>query len=282
MARGAPLRSVAMGQPALPLPVVVVCLPAGKPQWCVQDALRGRAIVRVVKSLGELDAALRHERAAITAVVVGSRDADGALAAPVVREITAALPGLPIVAYCRAGIEHSPDIRSLAAAGVHDFLFEGVDDSGVALRAVLASAGRTCAAETVLAALKPHLPARLHRFAEYALSYPEQALTVSVVANMLGVHRKTLFNYCIEERLPPPSELLVWYRLLLAAHLLASTARTIESVALEMEFPSDTSLRNMMKRHTGLRAGEVRERGGLACVLEMFGERLTRGATGAE
>jgi AraC-like DNA-binding protein len=279
MARGAPLRSEANTQLAVQLPVVVACLAERKAQWCVQDALRGRAAVCLVKSLAELNTVLRHETAVIAAVIVGSRDASGAMAAPVVREITARTPSLVLVAYCKAGIEHSPDIRALAAAGVHEFLFQGVDDSGVALRAVLAAAGRTCAAETVMAAVRPHLPIQLHRFAEYCLSYPEQVLSVSAVAKMLGEHRKTVFNHCIEQGLPPPSELLVWCRLLLAAHLLASTTRTIESVALELEFPSDTSLRNMMKRHTGLTASEARDRGGMACVLDALKSRLAQTRT---
>ena len=48
---------------------------------------------------------------------------------------------------------------------------------------------------------------------------------------------------------------------------MASTCRTIESIALQLEFPSDTSLRNMMKRYTGLKASEVRQRGGARCVV---------------
>jgi methylphosphotriester-DNA--protein-cysteine methyltransferase len=80
----------------------------------------------------------------------------------------------------------------------------------------------------------------------------------------------------VEEGLPPPSELLVWCRLLLVSHLLATTVRTVESVAMELEFPSDTALRNTIKRYTGMRASEVRERGGLVCMLQAFRDRLAQ------
>jgi AraC-like DNA-binding protein len=280
MARGAALHREAGIHPATLLPIVVGCLGEKHAQWWVQDALRGRATVHLVNSVTDLMRELKQDTGQIVAVIVGAQDNAGTPAAPVVRQITAELPKLPVVAYCHAGVEHSAEILALATAGVHELLFERAGDSGVALRAVLASAARTCAAEAVLAALAPCLPSRLQPFLESALGYPEKACTVSAIARMLGVHRKTLFNQCIESQLPPPSELLIWCRLLLAAHLLAVTLRTVESVALELQFPSDTSLRNMMKRHVGLTSSEVREHGGLVCVLEAFRGRLAQRQAG--
>jgi transcriptional regulator GlxA family with amidase domain len=67
---------------------------------------------------------------------------------------------------------------------------------------------------------------------------------------------------------PPPQELLAWCRLSVVAELLSTTPRTIESIALQLDFPSDTALRNMMKRYTGLRATDVRTRGGIRCVMD--------------
>jgi hypothetical protein len=41
-----------------------------------------------------------------------------------------------------------------------------------------------------------------------------------------------------------------------------------------VEFASATALRNMLRRYTGLRPQQVRERGGLRCVVEAFRRSL--------
>jgi AraC-like DNA-binding protein len=236
--------------------------------------LRGRAEIRFAENFGELRELLRHLTGEIGAVIVCPSDRAGMPAATILREIARARPDVPLVAYCRAGVEHSADIRGLAAAGVHEYLFAGIDDSGIALRAVLDSARRECATDAVLQRLGPLLPKRLQTFAEYCLAQPATTKSVAGVASMLGVNRKTLVNHCAQEGCPPPAELIAWCRLVLVAYLLERTDRTVESIALELDFPSDTALRNMMKRYTGLRAIEVRQRGGVACVLDALSRRL--------
>jgi hypothetical protein len=62
--------------------------------------------------------------------------------------------------------------------------------------------------------------------------------------------------------------------LALVAHLLETTGCTIETIANELAFPSDTALRNTMKRYTGRRAGDIRCAGGMACVIAALVERL--------
>jgi hypothetical protein len=54
----------------------------------------------------------------------------------------------------------------------------------------------------------------------------------------------------------------------------------VEQVALLLDFPSGTSLRNMMKRYTGLRSREVRENGGVQCVLHAFKRELAATTAG--
>ena len=276
MVRGMPLHGGEGIERTPPQPSVFVCLADQAEQFRIKDALRGRAVVRIVESLRELSDVLRHETGAIAAVIVSTKDASGAMAAPVLREIVVALPNVAIIARCRAGIEHSSDIRALAAAGVHEFVFEGTDDSAAALLSALKSAAVTCACDAVMHSLRPRLPKELHRFAEYCLAYPAQATSVAAVAAMLGENRKTVFNHSRYANGSPPAELRAWCRLFLTAQLLTTTFATIEVIALDLEFPSGTSLRNMMKRYTGLTARQVRERGGLPCVMAAYDQRLTQ------
>ena len=94
------------------------------------------------------------------------------------------------------------------------------------------------------------------------------------MADALNVHRKTLVARLSGANLPTPSALISWCRILVAARLLEDPGRSVEQVALLLEFPSGTSMRNMMKRYTGLRPGEIRENGGVRCVLHAFKQAM--------
>jgi AraC-like DNA-binding protein len=240
----------------------------------IATAVRGHATVDFVGTTAELVARLGESRALPTAMIVEPRDCDGRGTAALVRQLAAAHPALPIVAYCHAGYEHSRDIVELATAGAHELLFHGIDDSGVALRGVLASATQACAAAQVMRDIRDDIPPVLVPLFEFCLAYPERATSVQAVAHVLGVHRKTLVNYCAQTSMPPPGAILAWCRLLLVGHFLETPARTVEGIALRVEFASATALRNMLRRYTGFRPQQVRERGGLRCVVEAFRRSL--------
>ena len=264
--RGSPLLH-AQGQRANSTPVVLALVLGAEERRRVCDAVRDRAVVRFVERIEDVMLTLRNETQPMLALLVEPYDRDDRKVAGTVCAIRQRMPALPIIGYCRAGHEHSASIRDLVVAGVHELVFRGVDDSGVVLRSVLGSATHACAADAILADLLPILPPPLHPFAQFCISNPQSAHTVSQVANALGVNRKTLVNYCARAHLPPPASLLAWCRLLVAAHYLVTTPRTVEKIALQLDFPSDTALRNMIKRYTGVRAQELRNRGGPRFVL---------------
>jgi len=248
-------------------PVVVALVLGPEERRRVCDAVRNRAEVRFVERLDELLLTLRTEEQPILALLIEPRDRDDRQVAGAVRSLRQRLPTLPIIGYCRIGHEHSASIRDLAAAGVHELLFRGVDDTGVMLRSVMSSAAHATVADAVLAELLPLIPAPLHPFIRFCLKSPQHAHSVGGVAGALGINRKTLVNYCARATLPSPGRLLSWCRLLLAAHYLATTTRTVERIALQLDFASDTALRNMIKRYTGMRAHELRHRDGAAAVV---------------
>lgn len=258
---------------ATTLATVVLCVPA-RDRTRFIDGLRDRAVPVFVERPDMIPQAIASASGHVAAAIVPSRDEGRQLPAVVVRDIIARFPAVAVIALCEAGIAHSPDFRALAAAGVHEFLFRGVDDAGVALRAVIESASRECAAEAVCSAVKPLVPEVLHGFVDVCVTRPAEAQTVQAVARMLGLHRKTLVNYCAKANLPSPVELLGWCRLMVAAQIHQTTGRTVESIALELDWASATALRNMMKRYTGMRLSDVRERGGLGVVAEALGRRI--------
>ena len=271
-------RTSARGEAATTeLPEILLCVPATDRGRFV-DAFRRQA---TLVSFDSLDAVMPYvSRAAhrIAAAVVTPRDSQGNIAVPVVRQLAHSAPRTALIAYCEPGVGQSGDIRALAAAGIHEFLFRGIDDSRIALRDVINRATQERAAEAVLRVLEPLLPESLHEFVEVCTTRPAEVQTVNQAARLLGVDRKTLANYCARAGTLTPAELLGWCRILLAAEVLDSTGQTVEAVALELEWASVTSLRNMMKRYTGARATEVCTRGGLAFVAGLFAARLHAGA----
>jgi transcriptional regulator GlxA family with amidase domain len=138
------------------------------------------------------------------------------------------------------------------------------------MRSVLTAAEQACAADLVLVRLDPVIPLRLRPFVEHCLVNPEESHTVARVARAMGVHRKTLVNRCRTEGAPSPGTIVAWCLLLLAATLLAAPGVTVERVAMWLNFPSASALRNMLTRHAGLRPRDLRGEQGIDLLLAQF------------
>jgi hypothetical protein len=233
----------------------------------ITDATRRNGPVRHVSDLQDLWRLLQGSTAQVDVVVIGV-SASQTNVVEVVRRIVRERPHAAVVAYCTPGAQHAASLRALAAAGVHQIVVEGSDDTPIALRAVLQDAQRQCAAEWLLHEMSGLFDPALHPFLEAALSNPSAITTVPGVASALGVHRKTLFNRCRRAGVPMPSELLVWVRLGLVAYYLDCTACTVETIATEMAYPSATALRNTLKRYTRRTAQELRQHGAVETVVE--------------
>jgi AraC-like DNA-binding protein len=254
-------------------PVVLACAITPPQRTKLIDGLRGRAALDFCASFDELSKRLQLSPNPIATVVLPARDAAGRDASRMVREVAAGRPRTAIVVWCDAGAYHSVEIRALAVAGAHQFLFAGIDDHGVALRAVLDLARRQCGADWVMTRLGPVVPSRLHPMLEATLTRPDAIKTVSELGAALGVHRKTLFNHCRKACFLAPAELIAWGRLAMVAYMLETTASTIERIAIELGYASDTALRNTIKRYTGQRAGQIRKGGGVDAVVAALSRR---------
>jgi AraC-like DNA-binding protein len=224
----------------------------------IRAALAGIADVTFVTSVADVLHALRADRGSIRAVILDARDAAGRPTAGLARQVTQLFPTIPVVGYCTTGAESSHDIIALSTAGVHELVFKKQDDHAAMLRRLLMSAEQACAAELVQRHLRHRVPPRVWPLVEYCLQNPEDAHTVEQVAQALGLHRKTLANYCKAEGFAPPGTMVAWCLILLTTALLATPGITVERIAMQLNFPSGTALRNMLKRHTKLRPIDLR------------------------
>lgn len=235
----------------------------------IRDAVRGNEPVRTVQDLPELWKLLQGSTAQVDLVIVAAAASD-ANVIEVIRRIVRERPRAAVVAYCTPAGQPAASLRALAAAGVHQFLLEGSDDSPVSLRAVFQDARRQCAADWVLNQMAGCFSPAVHPLLETALTSPADVTSVMDLANALGVHRKTLFNRCRRAGVPMPAELLVWARLALVAYYLDATACTVETIANEMAYPSATALRNTIKTYTGRTSQELRREGAVRVVIKLL------------
>lgn len=238
----------------------------------VRGALSGRADVRFCDLRTELVALATSSGA--SAIITEPRDRTGDDVSDVVIALRNGMPSVPVIAYIADDRTTSGDILAMARAGVHDLVRAGFDDVGFALGAALASATAACATTAARHELEDIVSADAWPFVSYCLTRAHGPISVRAAAAALGLDRRTLVRRLERASLPPPRRIAGWCRVVAAARLLDEPIYTLEQAALRLEFPSGTALRNMLFRYTGLRPREIRENGGIRCVLHLFKREL--------
>ena len=236
----------------------------------LQDAVRGRAQLEQVETVGALEHLVARSVPRVAAVIAEPFDAQRTPTAPLLARLRAEYPGVALIGYCQPGHKHSKEIIALANAGVHELVFRGVDDSAATFQQTLARASQSSAAREVLNALRPLIAPEAIWIVEATVQYAWPELNSRELAQALGMNVKTLVKHCRSGGLPSPGALLNWIRLMVVAYLLEAEGRVLEHVAASFGLESASPLRNLMKRYTGLRAREVRSDGGLKVVIEAF------------
>ena len=206
----------------------------------------------------------------VRSIIVEARDRNGATTVPLVSEVLRDYPGVSVLVYCDLLRTPPTEVVALIRAGAHNFMMHGMDDERNALRLALRAAEQASAADFILGVLGVDAPPIARPLLELYLRGAEGPIPVVEAAKQLGVHRKTLRNRMQVAGLPAPAELRTWCRLFLAARLLDEAGRTVESVAHQLEFPSGSALRNLLKRRTGLTPHALRAAGGLRHLLNEF------------
>jgi AraC-like DNA-binding protein len=260
--------------------LLVVALVIGtKCRARVRGALTGRADVRFCDLRGELVPLATTVRP--SAILAEPRDRAGADVCDVIAALRTGMPSVPVIAYVADDRTASGDILAMARAGVHDLVRSGFDDVGFALGTALASATASCATTAARDELERIIAPDAWPFVSYCLTRAHGPVSIHAAAAALGLDRRTLVRRLERAGLPQPRRIAGWCRVIAAARLLDEPIYTLEQAALRLEFPSGTALRNMLLRYTGLRPREIRENGGMRCVLHLFKRELAATRTDA-
>jgi AraC-like DNA-binding protein len=253
---------------------VVAVLPDATLRARLLGALRGR-VAALTFCDGAVEA-LAGLAAGARALVVGTTDARGCPTAPLVERVRRDHPSATVIAYCaltRGGATgRGSGLVDLVRAGAHGIFIRDVDDDPHALRAALRVAEETCAADLVLGVVGASLPTSVRSLVALYLRAGERSPGVAEAARALGVHRRTLVNRLRAAGCPAPRALRTWCRVFIAARMLEEPGRTVESVALQLDFDSPSGLRNTLRRYTGHAPAALRAAGGLPVALSAFTE----------
>jgi len=250
-------------------PVVVVLIRDRTVGARIAAAFRPTPICHVL-TVDELSITLRERAMRVVAVLAEARDTRNNPVAPILTMLMAQFPAVPFLGYCGIGVSHAEELRELARSGVHELVFRDIDDLPTLLRAKLGRGIEACAGAQVVRRLSAELPESLHGVVSYCVNFPRDSHEIERVALALGVHRKTLVNWCRRAHAPPPSTLVTWVRLLLAVEILQSPGHTIERVAHGLEFASGSSFRNLCRRYFGRRPAELRSPAGREAAYRAF------------
>jgi AraC-like DNA-binding protein len=251
---------------------VVACVETPQQRAQLVDALRGHATLRIV-AIDEVVASMTATIASPNVVLLSDGLAIAGLVERTVKRIASGWPRTAIVVWTADSGSGVVDLRSLTAAGVHKFLL-GARVSPFSVRAALAEAWQTNAAEQVLLRLQKTFSAELSPIIEQILESPASMTTIRALADAMGIHRRTLFNRCARAGLHP-TDVLGWTRIALVAYHLENTGCTVETIALDLGYPSSATLRNTIKRYTGYRATELRAQGAMVTTITRLRDQLS-------
>jgi AraC-like DNA-binding protein len=234
----------------------------GQPALCVQQCTRDHL------------AFLASDAVVLSVVEITEPTASAHVSA--IRALRAGFPSTPVLAYCEPAGGTSSAIVDAIRAGATGLVLRGIDNSRSSFRDAIVRARRSVISERLFAELAPVLSNDARLFLRYAIEHSAVDVSVDDAARDLGVDRKTLTNWLARAGAPRAREFLSWVRLVVAAQLLSDPRRTAENVALALDFPSGTSLRNMIRRYVNLTTTELQRPGGLELVIAAFKRQVQR------
>jgi AraC-like DNA-binding protein len=238
----------------------------------IETASKGYAAVTFYDSAEQVFGAVADRAASV--VVVDWRDSFGATVEKTVRTLRGDFPTVPVLIYSRLTPEGVQDILAGARAGATDVVIAYFDDIGIALNHRITSAQTAALADRMVSRVTEIVPESVAHMLGFFFRHAQSRPTVTAMAVALRTHPQTLARQCARAGLPTPSAFCYWARLILTAQRLEDPSRTTDRAAKEMGFPSGVVFRDVLKRYTGLRPSEVRERGGSTCLIELFSARL--------
>lgn len=170
-------------------------------------------------------------------------------------------PSLPVLIYTTLEPRTAGVLLQLGRVGITRAIFHPFDDSPRLLRHALTAALEQSASQRVVASMAPvlqQLPPQLHTALETVLGTGFGSCTVSDLADLARLERRTVERLFGRAGLPSPRIVLQVLRVLYAHRLLLDPGHTVEDVALKLGYGKAKTLQAHCRETFGLTAGEMR------------------------
>lgn len=240
----------------------------------VRDAAARRAIraavggvVRVELCAYAMDLVRLATETGARLVVAEPRDAGGDSTAPALSALRLHSPSLRIVLYFSLTPE---DVHDASACFPAIAVLRHLDDIGDVLRAELAGTPRDHSPGALLEMTAALVPSALRPFFRCCAWRAHRMRTAREAADTVKIPFRTLSRWMRGAGLPTPKRVLEWYRLLHAAWHIEAGTRKREAVARRVGLTSGEALSARLRHCAGLSWPELRDRVGLAGLVEQF------------
>jgi AraC-like DNA-binding protein len=246
----------------------------------IEAASHGFAVVRFYDTPDQLAAAVADRAASV--VVADWRDSSGATIEPLVRNLHADYPTVPVLIYSRLTPDGAQDILAGGRVGATDTIIASFDDLDVPFKHRIASAQTAALADRIVVRVAKLVPESVALMVGFFFRHARSRPTVTAMAVALRAHPQTLARQCARAGLPTPGALCNWARLILATRRLEDhpprSGLDFDRIVTEMGFQSGAAFRELLERHVGLTPTEVQERGGSTYLIDLFlGQLVMRG-----
>ena len=202
-------------------------------------AFRNRCAVRQFSDFESMRR--RSSTEDVLAIVVDMRRRaghSGSDATDLIAYIHAVWPTVLIVGYVDFTPQRARDILAAAHAGATEIILGDFDDLDIIANKIVDIGMSSPTVTRVEAAINKVIPLHLREFFLLCVANARHAMSVESVVARTGKSRKTLSNWLAAAQLPPPSRVIGWTRILVAARMLEDTTRSAEKVARELHFMS--------------------------------------------
>jgi AraC-like DNA-binding protein len=207
----------------------------------------------------------------VTAVIIDSEALDERLPGDrAVGDLQRRFPSVATVFIARPHVDPVSLFR-LGRAGIRSLVLLPSDSitQDDLVRAVWQALG-TSTESLVTRAVSPYVPTREVMSVRLALEGVQRGWSAEDLASTVGLtraHASVRLRSC---GLPSAGHMLTWAKLLHAGRWLTDPGRSAQSISRQLEYSSGAAFRRALRSYGGLTPTQLRERGGLAPILERF------------
>jgi len=170
-------------------------------------------------------------------------------------------PSLPVIVYTGLIPEVVPVLLRLGRAQVHDVVVAGYDDDPANLGEVLIHGAAHAVSQRLASQIDELLsecPGELRWAIGTIVREPAAFHTVQELAERARMDRRTCARWFTRAHLPPPSTVLMAFRVVYAHRLLQDPGYTVEDVAAKLGYSKARSFAAHVKEIFGMTPGELR------------------------